>query len=187
MLGIERALPREYQFDAAAQELREELVDFIEDGRQAGDIIDSEAEFSRPVEKFWALSHVLAATCKSESEDLTAVHVAMYRGASFALQVVDDIKPGPIRQISLDSIADIAADEDVAETVQLQVQEYLSEHPEIDGLLGRFMPDIDTTNLYNHHTETAAGLLFMLCERSVAEQYIQQRMGQVSMRDIDFD
>lgn len=181
MSGMENFLPESYQFNTALTEVREPLVDelyeFVED---LGDVIDPQAEFSRPYARLWELSGALAELYKSETEESEAVRVAMYRGMSFGLQVVDGIKNAPLQTISMKYLEGSPEDVDYATILHTDVQEYLSQRPAIDRLIFSFMPEIDKTYLYNHHVELAAGLIFMMCEKEQAENYLQAQVEGLS-------
>ena len=187
MSGIESYLPPEHQFNEAVHEFREVIVDELYEDAEALDIINVEQEFSRHFQGVWQLSDVVARVLASETEPHEVVQGAMYRGMTFALQVSDAISSGKVT-LSLNHWVDLAKTRNathLGEAIYIDIQEYLSQRPDIDSLIGLFMSEISAEDymLYHHHIETAAGMIFMLAERSQAEQYVQGRAQSLSPDD----
>jgi hypothetical protein len=183
MRHTEDMLPVDVRFNTVLDEMHDEVMDVTQETIAVNnDILNPINEFSRNPERLWALSRHLADVMKSESEDGSVVQGAMYRGICFALQVVDDIKSTPIRKIAFSDVLTIQetslADELIAST-----SEYIVGRARIDELLVQFMSELDPTNLYSHHVETAALLIFMLCERESGEEYLQQVANQLQPDD----
>jgi hypothetical protein len=62
-------------------------------------------------------------------------------------------------------------------------QEYLQRRPGLDALLGYYMSEIDRSGLHNDLAEIFAALVFMVSERSIAEQYIRARLQTAVVTD----
>lgn len=183
MRHTEDMLPIDVRFDTVVDELRDEVTDIIEEAVEMhSDIIDPIREFSRAPQSIWGLSGCIAEVVKSEIEDRVLVQTAMYRGMCFALQVIDDIKSTPIRGITLSEelTGEHAAPADV---IIESTNHYVASRAHIDELLGQFMPELDPTGRCYHHVETAALLMFMMCEREFGEEYLQQTASQLRPDD----
>lgn len=167
-------LPRENQFDTLLAEIREPLVDGILEIKEiTEDVIDTDKEYSRPYLELWQLSGSLARLLKESDEDENDVRGVVYRGMSFGLQVVDDIRSVPLRTLSLRYISEVFNTADASAKLQKEVKEYIDSWPNLASLLFTFLPDIDGTYEYHHHVRTSAGLMLMLCEREQAEVYLK--------------
>jgi len=187
MPGIENILPPEHQFNTTLIELREPLVDELYDYiEEVGDVIDPKLEFSRPHEQYWGLSDGLARLFASENEDQESVRAAIYRGICFGFQVVEDVKTAPIEKISMDNWRNVDDVDDSAEAISADVQEYLSARPHVDSLIGMFASEVAGEYvLCEHHVEIAAGLVLMLCEREIAETFIDASVESVRPEDLE--
>lgn len=190
MSGIESILPKENQFNESVRVFREDLVEqFTDEAERTGDILDVNIEFGRSPEDVWEFSGLLAGMLKSEDELAKDAQGAVYRGINFGLQLSDAIMDGPLQSISLgqwlDTEDDLSTEELVA-TIWTDVQMYLSERPDVDALLGLFMSEVsgDAYILQQHHIETAAGLMLMLCERQQAEMYLAAKTESLTQDDI---
>lgn len=173
---MENILPREHQFDAALDEVREPLVDTLWDAKEdLKDIINPTQEFARPYLELWNLSSMLSGMLKVQDETAEDIRVAVYRAMAFGFQVVDDIRCAPIQTLSMSYLGEVFNNDDPVSTLRADVSEYLEDRPAISSLLYTFMPEIDESYNYSHHVETAAGLVFMLCEREQAEIYLRVR------------
>lgn len=170
---IEIYLPTERRFDATLADvyeiLEEDLANTLKE--YDGDIIDPGAEIDRNMIMLWELNCRLAeAVYNKDHEDLGSVSRVMYRASAFALQVIDDVRDQPIGSLP---IAEYMGGDRFSEyNLQADTQDYMSESPLIDALVGKYMPEIDSSGRYNHHAELAAALMFMLAERRVAKDYI---------------
>ena len=183
MSKMENFLPDEYQFEKTVADMYEPLVESLSECVDEGDVIDSQAEFAREYTELWELSQTVTELLKSDSESFEEVQAVTYRGLSFGLQVVNDIISGPINKHLAKYVQKelLAGGDTMAEHLQSDVQQYLAERPAIDALIAAFMPEIDRASLSNHHAETAAGLMFMLCEREQAEYYLQAEVETLSI------
>ncbi len=183
---FEDILPEDQQFNMVLQEFREEIVDPLYDQRdETGDVISPHSEFSRDSQSLWEVSNMLAVIMHAEGEDLEDVRTAIYRGISFALQIVDDVKSSPIANISLgDALNMEEDDEDLADSLRQQTSRYVANRRHIDDLLFSFMPELDRTERYNHHVETGALLMFLLCERQQGEDYIAESVANLRPEDL---
>lgn len=185
MNHLETSLPDEMRFNTVLQDLRETLVDDITDLQaDLNEIIDPISEFSRDAEQLWQLSACLALIMKSETENAHEVRIVMYRAMCFALQLVDDLKSGPIDSLPVTSFLPTDCDSTVDQSILDQTSTYLSDRAGIDNILSTFMPEIDNTYLYHHHAETAAALMFMLSERQQAEIILQNHLRKLSPEDL---
>ncbi len=183
MSKMENFLPDEYRFETTVAEMYEPLVESLAECAESGDVIDLEAEFAREYTELWELSRTVTELLKSDTENFADVQAATYRGLSFGLQIVNDIISGPINKHLAKYVQKelLAHGDDMTEHLQADVQQYLAERPAIDGLIAAFMPEIDGAALCNHHAETAAGLMFMVCEREQAEHYLQVEVETLSI------
>lgn len=181
----EDILPQDMQFNEVIQLLREDIVDpLIDQAEDTGDVIDPSSELLYDSQAVMQLSIHLAVMLHSEGEDLREVQISFYRGMTFALQIINDIKSQPITRLPLgDVILDEQNDAQTAESIKFQTQRYMSSRQNIDNLLYTFMPDLDKTDIYNHHVETGALLMFLLSERQLGEDYIDEHMAQLSPQD----
>jgi len=185
MSGIESVLPKEYQFDATLDELREPLVDAIWDAKEAlNDIVDPAREFGRPYLELWGLSNHLSGMFKLGDETTEDIRAVVYRAMAFGFQVVDDIKCAPIHSLSSKYLSEVFNNDDPVGTIREDVSDYLDARPGISSLLFTFMPEIDETYKYGHHVELSAGLVFMLCEREQAEIYLRVQGDQLNQESI---
>lgn len=179
MRGLENSLPPDLQFNVTLQDVREPLVDYLTD-QSRGDVLDGAVEFERDAAMLWGLSAMIGDHLRSPNEPTEAVQAAVYRAACFALQVVQEIKSGPIDSISLEYFADTIT----GDMMRQDTQAYLAHRQYIDSLLGTFMPEIDPSYEYPHHVETAAGLMFMLCEQRLGAQYVRQQFDATTPDEI---
>jgi len=172
---MESFLPEEYQFETALAEGRESVVDELFEGIEANDnVISADIEFSDHFLELWSFSDALATLVKSETENEKEVQAVIYRSFCFAVQVLDKIQLCPFDTAALgDMIQGSQNLEGAGDVIKEEVQEYISRRPGLDSLLFSFMAEIDDKYLYDHHVETAAGLLFMLSEREQAEAYLE--------------
>lgn len=129
------------------------------------------------------LGGVIASAIRSENEPLTEVHAAIYRSMIFALQVVEDIKSSPIGGLQLSDVLSGEDNESIVQSIHDQTSEYLSTRANIDALIGSFATEIDPSYKYEHHVETAAALMFMLCEREQGAKALRQRSQQSDPSD----
>lgn len=186
MAGAERFLPKERRFTTALTDVREPLVDILtENVENYKDVIDPAAEFSRPVVSLWKFTDGLSKIFVEKNESVEEVRQAMYRGICFGLQVVDDIRLGPIERFGSHYVKDAAEDDpgaSIKNMIKADVGEYLGERPEIKSLLFSFLPSICEEYAYQHHAEVAAGFALMLCERQQAEAYMQNEMASIALR-----
>ena len=177
MPGMENFLPKEYQFETELKDVRDFVDDELDEvlARQHEDIIDYDKELSRPMAQLWSLSTVLAEMYGEPNENNDGVRAAMYRGASFGLQLVEYIKDAPIETISTDYWDATLQKSDPALELLHDVYEYYDQRPNLKGIVFTFLPYIDDTDeyLYNDHAKLAAGLMLMMCENEQAEAYLQ--------------
>lgn len=190
MPGIESILPQEHQFNESVRVFRDELVEqFADEAERTGDVLDINIEFARSPEDVWALSGLLANIFKSEDELSEEVQGAVYRGLNFGLQLSEAVMEGPLRSISLGQWVqdeNSLSAQELATAICVDVQTYLGDRPDVDALVGFFMSEIsqEAYMLHQHHIETAAGLMLMLCERQQAEAYLQARTELISLDDL---
>lgn len=185
MERLEDVLPPDRNFNDVLQEMRELIVDELSAVvEEQGDIIHVETELSRDVVLLWKLSSEIAALLRSPDELRGGVEEAVYRGICFALQVVDDIKSAPIHHLSMELFTAAQPREEVSDAIHQSTSEYLAHRSHVDSLIGSFATEIDPTYDYHHHVETAAALLFMLCERQYAADYIAAMAEGASSEDI---
>jgi len=177
---METMLPKEQRFDTALVEVREMFVDVawgVKEDLQ--DIIDPKQEFSRPYLELWNLSAFLSGVLKLEGEDPEEVRVAVYRAMAFGFQVVHDVRCLPMETLSMSYLTEVFNNDDPADTLRAEVEDYLDERDELSSLLYTFKPEIDKTYNYWHHVETSAGLVLMLCERQQAEIYLKRQADEL--------
>lgn len=169
---LEEFLPKKHRFDTTVQEffcLLDEQIETI--SKDVDDILHPGQELDRDVVLFWELAgRLVSALANVEHEDSEKVQIVMYRAMMFALQIVNEIKPAPITSLAIGEYVhdDMWDDERLKEDTGM----YLSTSPQLDALLGKYMPEIDQYSHYNHYAEIAAALLLMLAEREVAKAYI---------------
>lgn len=181
----EDLLPHDMSFDSFVADVSDEVrLELEEIQAEYGDIIDLEYEFSRDVMQIWRLSGFLANAMKSETEPVDAVQKVMYRGMWFALQVVEQIRSADIKSVPLSSVIPLSEGIAPEDEVYRQTSRYLSERRHIGDLISNFMPELDDTFLYHHHVETAASLMFMLCERQQAEELLVSTIEDVTLEQI---
>lgn len=183
MRHTEDLLPVDARFDTVLDELHGEVTDVTQEVLETySDIINPINELSRAPQSLWALSGSVADVMKSKTEDHAAVQTAMYRGMCFALQVIDDIKSAPLMKITLpDELTN--EQPEMAAVITEATNLYVASRPHIDELLGEFMPELDPTSRCHHHVETAALLMFMMCERECGEEYLRQTASQLQPDD----
>lgn len=177
MPGMENILPREYQFDASLKEVGDDLLigDLCKTVKRKRDIIDFSKEQYREA-NLRSISPGLTRMIIAGGEDPDEVQRVVYRSLAFTLQTIDDIKVGPIDSIPTDYLEEVARTKNVATDITADVQEYLFSRPNISAFIYTFLSHIDASYLYHHHVTTVSGLLFMLAEQSVAEQYLQAEL-----------
>lgn len=181
-MRIENSLPREYQFNTSFDELDDILTDWAEfqmvkSVKLLGepDIIDSHEELGVEFEKLYKLSEVMlhgALGDISETEEARGIGV-FYRGLLFGVQLAAFID-NETKSFSIGNyFKGIESSTSVFEKFIDDTSEYLGERPALDAFLGRYMPEIDPTGMYNHLAEAGASFMLMLNERALAETYLQ--------------
>lgn len=176
-------LPHEYQFNTVVDEVRDMLVDDLHEQAAKGDVLNPVVEANWDMVKLWELSELLGRQLCGDDERPTYVQTALYRGICFALQIVQEIKMSEVGAVSLQEIARLAEGGSDAMTDEVGV--YLGERTNVDNLIHEFMFELDTTGgEYPHHIELGAGLFFMLCEKTLEDEFIAASFDDIAPRDI---
>lgn len=174
MQRSESFLPPERRFNAVVDDVGDILDEVITEAQKEwGDILDPKKELDNNFTLVYELTQRLAHEMSDhERDDIAEVTRVMYRAAMFALVVIDDIKVEPVRSLPIGQYID--RDGWSQDQMRQDISDYLSESPLIDALIGKYMPEIDTSTRYNRHAEIAAGLVFMLAERQIADGHMMQ-------------
>ncbi len=111
----------------------------------------------------------------NNKEEYYDARAAIYRGLSFAFQIVDGLTNEPIDSFSTDYLTEIVQYENPKALLKADVMDYLEQRESISDFITRFISDIDETESmrYSESVELSAGLVFMLSEREYERMYNQ--------------
>ena len=180
MIGIESLLPKESSFDGLVGELRENIdleIAAIRAGA-VGDVINWTIVTPQALEQSSDLAAVLGYGDQAEK-------AALVRGALFTRQILW-ILYGPEAKYQLpEYFSDTGSLSTTRERVWLQGQQYMQRRPNIDRLVGYYMPEITGSQsaAYTHRVEEVCSLIFHSAERWRADQYIQQEFAEIDPTD----
>lgn len=157
-----------------ASQLDEEVVvlfdEHLDDG---GQLIDEDYELTHP--QLVDYANYLAAVLNGGHADDDA-KIAAYHAIHFALLTASQLVPGEAVMKFGDyyDVADFAA---LQEKIHQDTQEYMSQKPELDRLLGYYMPQIDPIGEHGYLAETVAALVFLHVDQHARDQFIDAEVA----------
>lgn len=185
----EKFLPKDERFASLITEFSEEVRDEIEDitSSQGGNLLSVEAEFNNAVSlyAFHQTAQLIAWDIVGHERGDEASYASTYRALVFAYQSVRTITTGEIQIPMYAHLSEYLSASDGFDTFNDEVQGYLSENIAIADYIGEYIDDIDEHRRMHACAELAAGLVFMLSERSLGEAYLEASAGSLSMGDFD--
>ena len=180
MPGLEHILPEEKKFNTVAHDYSELLYDYFQEiEEESGDILDPSFETrflssdSYP-QSFATLSRLITPEDTSNPEEN---YQATYRGFVFGAQLADLISDAPTDSFSLKHYFGDVPQEELGETIQTDVQEYLGKNPLLDATIGYYMPELDPTGKQAHIVETAAGLALRVAEDNLGRSLFYSELN----------
>lgn len=182
----EDELPNELQFNTVlSTEISDALRDELAELQSVnGDIISVEAEFSRDVLVLDALSRIIAESAAGVNEDASQVSSAIYRGMCFGLQVADNVKSLRVKYVALaEFLGELVKGGSLVDQLAIVTNGYAADRSRVDALIAEFLPELEQGNQVPHHVETGAFVMLMLAERSMADEYFRQQVGDLSPSD----
>lgn len=149
-----------------------------------GDVLDVDNEKERDFIRLIKFSEGISCLISTDEAEQRVIRDAVYRSLCFAAQLADDLLPPSydcdvvsymVGWLSTGGFALVPLVEDC--------RAYLQARPEVQKLIKHYMPEIDVSGSYNEISEAFAGMVCMLAERSVAEQYVSASIGTMSVQD----
>lgn len=192
MEPIENILPREYSIDNAIDEQRDLTVESFElNAEESSDIFGTNTEIRHNMNAYIPSLNQLAVEYLSghchtrmiTEENHQQVRNTLYRAICFGFSTADLNLMGPYGANVMSYIRRCSISGVDFDATTLEVQQYLGERPNVDMLIGRFMPEIDQKMQYCDLAETFAGLTIMLAERDFAEQYLKNCTEMIKIED----
>lgn len=186
MESLEDVLPFEQSLEGNVADLREELAQLFETTKESnGDIIDADDEMRRDIVMLGKFSDIVGKIVARSEDEVVQASEAVYRSVCFAAAVSDGVLPSTYSCELLGYIQERTSDASDLSPIMEDSQQYLQYRPELDSLIGEYMPDIDRSGRYNHVAELFSTLVFMLSERSIGEQYLQANIDDISPSDFN--
>lgn len=177
-------IPHDRQFDNGVVVLESSISAELTSNKDTyGDIIDPNMELDRDCVTLLRLAQKLAGVMRSENHDEYMVTEVMYRSMHFALDVTNgliDKDDEPLLPIGLINFER----PDLPEHLIQMVSDYLTTRLNIDGLLGKYMPEIDPSFTMHHYVEISAGLIFIIREQQLAERLMAEELERITPEDI---
>lgn len=180
----EKLLPADYQFEEVTK-LCGDVINLWLEGvkREWSDVINPGTELERDFRLFFTLAITFAAGILGdewdEYEDKSLVVNSIYRGMIFGVQLADMMEVCPVQCLEIGKFLEEGESMEFSQYLIDSVGEYLSERPAIDGLVGRYMPELDETNRCNHYVEIGAGLMLLLSECAYGENYFKDAINNI--------
>ena len=179
MNRIEQLIPLEHTLEYAMGHMQslldDKLMNLAEE--QAGSLIDLANDDDR-----WVEASVLTTRefgfyyLGIDYVDEPELKEVVVRAAKLALQVVGDVAPTKPPINIADYLAEkIGGVEDPGERLRSEVQVYLGERPAVDAFVEYYAAELGAPQNYSLQAQTVCGMVFMLCEREIAEQYVTAR------------
>ncbi|MEO8691810.1 MAG: hypothetical protein ABI397_03445 [Candidatus Saccharimonas sp.] len=152
--------------------------------KEGGDVIDIQVELKRNILAILEYSELVSHLARKSEDEQRKIRDAVYRSICFATQIADDLLSGTY---VCDLVAyvreNLSSDGYGFAPLMKDCSEYLQARPEVYELIKHYMPEIDRSGSYSDIAELFAGIVCMLSERSVAEQYLSASMGEVGVQD----
>ena len=185
MESFENILPQDIKLDPSVEYYRDLIDELFEDNRlNYGDIIDPDKEIHHDIVKMAKFADICANLFADYDEQHDDVSRAVYRSICFANLVAEDTLPNNYRCDLTTYVSDRLQAAHSTEILITDVQEYLQHREGLDTLIGYYAPEIDPTGQHHHIVELFSGMVFMLAERSLGEQYIQSQIDDINPEDI---
>lgn len=185
MERFENILPYETKLDPSVEYFRDEIDELFDDNRQSyQDLIDPYSELHNDVvvmAKFADFCGNIFADHQGQQDDISR---AVYRSICFANIVAKETLPGGYSCNLVSYMNERLQAVNSTEVLITDVQEYLQYREGLDTLIGYYAPEIDPTGQHHHVVELFSGMVFMLAERSLGEQYIQSQIDDLNPEDI---
>lgn len=182
MIGVESILPPEETVESTVTEFAPMLHDYLDDVKARsplGDVIDWSLA-SSTLATVYALADCMGPGSPEEKDSLT-------RGMYFARQVLAEIYCGEAGVLHLqtpgyfyDSSLQTGQ---IPDRIAQDAQEFLGGRPQVDALVGYYMPELDVHGRFAAHVEKASGFIFRLGETAVAERYLAERLEACTVQD----
>jgi len=184
MERMENMLTYDQSLEGGVAELRDEFDALVDQTRtKYGDILDPYHEAERDMIVLWEFSSKVGESIASDDDEQPVVRDAVYRAVCFATQIADEMLSEAYSYNLIKYIRERTDGTYAMGPIIEDSQEYLQSRPELDALLGYYMPEIDRSGQHNHVVETFAGIVLMLSERSIGEQQLASTVEDVAIDD----
>jgi hypothetical protein len=182
-MDSEKLLPKEHRlqtfFEEMGDEVRLELDDTARS--QDGNLLSVDIEFDS-YQRLQALASIAyALENRVIKQGDMRVYQAMYRAVVFSYQVSEMVYGDSVPLDVGVYLKTVADKHDGYEIFEHNVRDYLADNPAVAQLLESYIDDIDEGRAYHEAAELAGGMMFMLAERGLAEQFIIEESQNASI------
>lgn len=187
-MDTEKVLPNDMRLNSYVEDYPEEMKLEIDEAREKNvlkDLLDIDIEFE-------TLSNlkVLASLAYSLNErfvkqDDVKAYESMYRGVIFAYQVTRIVQGEEANFDASVYIRSLLEQPDRYDQLIRDTQFYLQDNRQLCDFLGEYVDELDDGRGYPHLAELASSVVFMLCERSLADRFLAETAKNASVEEFE--
>lgn len=185
-MDSERLLPKDQRLNAYVEEFADEFRQDIDELQrsQEGNLLSSEVEFRtyESIQTFATLAYVLEKRVIQTGS--MKAYEAMYRAAVFAFQIAENVHGDSTKFEAGRYIRMLVERPDGDDLLMNDVQTYLADNPDVSELLDYYIDEIDEGRNLQHVAELSAGMVFMLIERNLGEEFILEEANNCSVEEL---
>ncbi len=176
-MDTEKVLPNDMRINSYVEDYPEEIKLEIDEAREKNvlcDLLDIDLEF----ETLGNLK-VLASLANSLNErfvkqDDVKAYESMYRGVVFAYQITRIVQGEEANFDAGVYIGSLLKQPDNYDQLIRDTQFYLQDNEQLCDFLGEYVDELDGGRGYPHLAELASSVVFMLCERYLADKFLAE-------------
>lgn len=185
MKSYENTLPTAQSVDGRLGEQRPIIDEIFSIAvGQADDVLLLDLEVQRQTELLLKFSGEMSKWL-TRADDKLPTRDAIYRSICFAAQVCDYTLTGDYTFNLIEYMAERTQNWRNLQAIAEDSDQYLGSRPNVADLIDSYMPDIDPSGDNDAAARLFASLSFMLAERSIGEQRVQDALDDATAEDFE--
>ena len=185
-MDTEKVLPNDMRINSYVEDYPDEMLLEIDEAREKNslnDLLDVDIEFESINNLKILASLAYALNERFVQQDDHKAYETMYRGVVFAYQVTRTVQG---EETSFDAgsyIGRLLKQPDSYDRLLQDTQLYLQDNQQLSEFLGGYVDEIDDNRGYPHLAELAGAVVFMLSERALADKFLAESAGNVTVEE----
>lgn len=167
-------LPQEMRLDTRIEKQASLLDNLLED-RFYFERMDLDSQMTSSIESTGKILQVSYLFAKSLGGEELEAHQSAYRAFVFSYEMAEFVSTVNFSVSLGDYTNQLAESQNAGDKLRDDAEDYLRSRPAIENFITTYISDLDPTkNDWTHIAHTVSGVVFMLIEKGMGEQYSDQ-------------